>query len=175
MKPITVVAIVLTAGAGLALLWHLAIQPTRPLMVVGHEVPTFSLPPVEGVASPGFSTETLRGQVSIINVFASWCGPCRQEHPFLVALKRDTGVQILGINFQDLPENAGAFLAKLGNPYDAVGSDPNREISNLLGVVGLPHTFVVDGDGRLVFSHPGPLTEKSISLYISKHFLVIEP
>jgi cytochrome c biogenesis protein CcmG/thiol:disulfide interchange protein DsbE len=153
------------AGLGLAMaMWPADDSP----LTVGSVFPAVALPPVEGVDRPGFSTDMLAGRVSVINLFASWCGPCRQEHPLLTELKRETGALVFGINVQDLPENAARFLADLGNPYDGVGSDPNRALWGELGIVGIPHTLVVDASGRLLISHPGPLTDKAIKSIFSK-------
>jgi cytochrome c biogenesis protein CcmG/thiol:disulfide interchange protein DsbE len=111
---------------------------------------------------PGFDTASLGGEVTVVNVFASWCVPCRAEHPLLEALKANTGVRLYGINQADAPENARAFLAELGNPYDAVGADRNRRVSIDWGVYGVPETFVVDANGIITFKHVGPLTPQSL-------------
>ena len=98
----------------------------------------------------------------MVNVFASWCIPCRDEHPLLTALKAETGVRLFGINQKDAPENAAAFLAELGNPYDAIGADTNGRVSIDWGVYGVPETFVVDADGVIVFKHIGPLSAEAV-------------
>ncbi len=90
----------------------------------------------------------VEGEVTVVNVFASWCIPCRDEHPLLEALKQQTGVRLFGINQKDAPENAVAFLTELGNPYDAIGADANGRASIDWGVYGVPETFVVNADGR---------------------------
>ena len=103
-----------------------------------------------------------KGQVTVVNVFASWCIPCRDEHPVLEALKQQTGVALYGINQKDAPENAAAFLAQLGNPYDAVGADGDGRASIDWGVYGVPETFVVDAKGVIRFKHTGPLRPADI-------------
>jgi cytochrome c biogenesis protein CcmG/thiol:disulfide interchange protein DsbE len=131
-------------------------------VLIDKPVPAFNLPPVEGLDVPGFDTAALKGEVTVVNVFASWCIPCRDEHPLLEALKAETGVRLFGINHSDAPENARAFLAELGNPYDAVGADRDRRVSIDWGVYGVPETFLVDAEGVITYKHVGPLTPSAI-------------
>jgi len=131
-------------------------------VLIDKPVPDFTLPAVEGLDVPGFDTAALRGEVTVVNVFASWCIPCRDEHPLLETLKAQTGVRLFGINHSDAPENARAFLAELGNPYDAVGADRDRRVSIDWGVYGVPETFLVDADGVITYKHVGPLTPAAI-------------
>lgn len=131
-------------------------------VLIDKPVPDFDMPPIEGLAVPGFDTAALRGEVTLVNVFASWCIPCRDEHPVLEALKRQTGVRLFGINQKDAPENAAAFLASLGNPYDAIGADANGRVSIDWGVYGVPETFIVDANGVIRFKHIGPLSMEHI-------------
>lgn len=131
-------------------------------VLIDKPAPVFSMQEVPELGLPGFDTEALKGEVTVVNVFASWCIPCRDEHPLLVALKEVTGVRLFGINQADAPENARAFLAELGNPYDAVGADRDRRVSIDWGVYGVPETFVVDPQGIITFKHVGPLTPEAI-------------
>ena len=131
-------------------------------VLIDKPVPDFALPAVDGLDAPGFDTAALRGEVTVVNVFASWCIPCRDEHPLLETLKAQTGVRLFGINHSDAPENARAFLAELGNPYDAVGADRDRRVSIDWGVYGVPETFLVDADGVITYKHVGPLTPAAI-------------
>ena len=131
-------------------------------VMIDKPVRAFSLDAVEGLGVPGFDAETLKGAPTIVNVFASWCIPCRDEHPLLTTLKAETGVRLFGINHSDAPENARAFLAELGNPYDAVGADRDRRVSIDWGVYGVPETFIVDSSGKITFKHVGPLTQDAI-------------
>lgn len=131
-------------------------------VLIDKPAPQFSLAEVEGLGVPGFDTASLKGDVTVVNVFASWCIPCRDEHPLLMALKDMTGVRLFGINQSDAPENARAFLEELGNPYVAVGSDRDRRVSIDWGVYGVPETFVVDADGVITFKHVGPLTPDTL-------------
>ena len=97
--------------------------------------------------------------VKLVNFWASWCTPCRVEHPNLEMLA-DEGVTIYGINYKDDPENALRFLDELGNPYAALGADTTGRAAIEWGVAGVPETFVVDGDGTIILRFPGPVTER---------------
>lgn len=141
-----------------------------PSVLINKPAPTFSLAPLEGLAAdgkpvPGLSNEDLKGRVTVVNVWASWCGPCRQEHPLLVDLARDPSVRLVGINQRDNPDNARRFLGALGNPYAAVGVDPNGRASIDWGVYGVPETFIVGPDGTIRHKHIGPLTPENISAF----------
>ncbi|MFN4208980.1 MAG: DsbE family thiol:disulfide interchange protein [Devosia sp.] len=127
-------------------------------VLINRPAPTFAMAEVPELGVPGFDTAALMGEVTVVNVFASWCIPCRDEHPLLVNMREETGVRLFGINQADAPENARAFLAELGNPYDAVGTDRDRRVSIDWGVYGVPETFVVDARGIITFKHVGPLT-----------------
>ena len=139
-----------------------------PSALIGKAAPTFTLPALEGALHegaplPGFSnTDLAKGKLSLVNVFASWCAPCHQEHPFLMVLAKDPRVQIFGINQKDSSENARRFLGRLGNPYRAVGADADGRISIDWGVYGVPETFLVAGDGRILYKHVGPISAESL-------------
>jgi cytochrome c biogenesis protein CcmG/thiol:disulfide interchange protein DsbE len=134
-----------------------------PSVLIDKPAPDFALPPIAGLAVPGFDTAALKGHVTIVNVFASWCVPCRDEHPLLMALKPTLGVPIYGINQKDQPDNARAFLAELGDPYDAIGADTNGRASIDWGVYGVPETFVVDARGIIVSKIVGPLDAHTVA------------
>ena len=131
-------------------------------VLIDKPAPEFAMPAVPGLGVPGFDTASLKGQVTVVNVFASWCIPCRDEHPLLLALRDVSNVRLFGINQSDAPENAVAFLTELGNPYAAVGADRDRRVSIDWGVYGVPATFVVDAKGIITFKHVGPLTPQSM-------------
>jgi len=131
-------------------------------VLLNKPAPEFVLPAVDGLTVPGFDTKRLQGQVTVVNVFASWCIPCRDEHPVLEALKQKTGVALYGINQKDAPDQAAAFLAQLGNPYDAIGADRDGRTSIDWGVYGVPETFIVDAKGVIRFKHTGPLVMDDI-------------
>jgi cytochrome c biogenesis protein CcmG, thiol:disulfide interchange protein DsbE len=142
-----------------------------PSTLIGRSAPDVALPALEGLARdgaavPGFGRPDLAaGRVTLVNVFASWCAPCRAEHPYLMELTKDSRVRILGINQKDQPENARRFLGALGNPYAAVGVDPNGRASIEWGVYGVPETFVVKGDGTIAYKLVGPLTEANVAAF----------
>ena len=141
-----------------------------PSALIDKPVPTFSLAPLEGLTAdgkpvPGFSSKDLKGRVTVVNVWASWCGPCRQEHPLLVDLAGDPSVRVVGINQRDNPDNARRFLGALGNPYAAVGVDPNGRASIDWGVYGVPETFIVGPDGRIRHKQIGPLTPETLAAF----------
>lgn len=160
--------IVFVALAGVLLLRLFGGDPSRiPSALIGKEVPAFSLPPVAGLVRdgapvPGLSSADLKGRVTVVNVWASWCGPCRIEHPLLMELARDPAVRLVGINYKDDPENARRFLGGLGNPYAAVGSDREGRAAIDWGVYGVPETFVVGPDGKIALKHVGPLSEDAV-------------
>jgi cytochrome c biogenesis protein CcmG/thiol:disulfide interchange protein DsbE len=121
------------------------------------------LPAIEGIKNdiPEFGYEDLIGQVSVVNVFASWCIPCRDEHRFLVELGATNSVALYGINQKDAPENARQFLSELGNPFDRIGADFNGRISIDWGVYGVPETFVINPKGIITYKQIGPLNEET--------------
>lgn len=146
-----------------AVFWGgLAGDPSRvPSVLIGKPVPEFALPGVAGV--PGLATADLRqGHVSVVNVWASWCAPCRQEHPLLVELGK-RGVALYGINQKDEADDAARFLAELGQPFQRIGADGNGRVSLDWGVYGVPETFVVDGKGVIRYKHIGPLTPDTVA------------
>jgi cytochrome c biogenesis protein CcmG/thiol:disulfide interchange protein DsbE len=106
------------------------------------------------------------GEVTLVNFWASWCGPCRVEHPALTELAA-AGVTIVGVNYKDAPDQAQAFLDELGDPYAAIGADPTGRIGLDWGIYGVPETFVVGGDGVVLLRHPGPLTPDVVAARIA--------
>jgi cytochrome c biogenesis protein CcmG/thiol:disulfide interchange protein DsbE len=128
-----------------------------PSALVGKPAPEFALEPLGGADRPGFATADLKGAVTVVNVFASWCGPCRIEHPQLIELARDDRIRMVAINYKDVPDNAVRFLAELGNPYAAIGVDSSGRTAIDWGVYGVPETFVVDRDGVIRLKHIGPI------------------
>jgi cytochrome c biogenesis protein CcmG/thiol:disulfide interchange protein DsbE len=120
-------------------------------------VPEFSLPPVKG-RTLGLSSADLKGEVSLVNVFASWCTACRYEHPIFMRLKQDGVVPVHGLNYKDKPDDAAQWLDTLGDPYTRTGADLDGRVSIDWGVYGVPETFVVGRDGRIAYKHIGPVT-----------------
>lgn len=136
-----------------------------PSPLVGKPVPEFELPalPLDGEESvPGLSTADLKGAPALVNVFASWCIPCKAEHPLLRRLSDGKTIAIYGINYKDKPEDAIAWLRELGNPYERIGVDADGRVSIDWGVYGVPETFIVDADGIIRYRHVGPLTLRDL-------------
>jgi cytochrome c biogenesis protein CcmG/thiol:disulfide interchange protein DsbE len=133
-----------------------------PSALIGQPAPVTNLPPLEGGALPGLDSKRFAGRVTLLNVFASWCAPCREEHPVLLALAQDKRYTLVALNYKDKPENARRFLGDLGNPFSAIGVDEAGRAAIDWGVYGVPETFVVGKDGRIAFKHVGPLTPDSV-------------
>ena len=128
-----------------------------PSALINEEAPTFDLPPLPG-RDKGFSSSDLQGHVSLVNTFASWCGPCRLEHPVLNALAARKRVPIYGINYKDAGDAALAWIGTLGDPYTRIGADSGR-VGLDWGVYGVPETFVIDKTGHIRYKYVGPLTQ----------------
>lgn len=149
-------ALALVLGIGLSL------DPREvPSPLIGKDVPRFELPPVKG-RTMGLATRDLTGEVSLVNVFASWCVACREEHPVLVALARRRLVPIHGLNHKDKPEDAAVWLDRWGDPYTRIGADIDGRVGIDWGVYGVPETFVIDPQGRIAYKHIGPMTEEFV-------------
>jgi cytochrome c biogenesis protein CcmG, thiol:disulfide interchange protein DsbE len=130
-------------------------------------VPQTTLPPLAGLLNngepvPGLDPAIFGGQVSIVNVWASWCVPCHDEAPLLTALGQDKRLQVIGINYKDTAENARRFLGRYGNPFRMVGVDGNGRAAIEWGVYGVPETFVVGREGKIVFKLVGPITPENV-------------
>jgi cytochrome c biogenesis protein CcmG/thiol:disulfide interchange protein DsbE len=119
-------------------------------------VPAFALEPLDP-AAPILDSASIAGEIVLVNFFASWCVPCRVEHPLLQRLARDEGLAIYGIVYKDEPAAIRRWLDDLGNPYAAVAIDPASRTAIDFGVYGVPETYVIDGDGRIRFRFAGPL------------------
>jgi cytochrome c biogenesis protein CcmG/thiol:disulfide interchange protein DsbE len=132
-----------------------------PSPLIDQPAPDFALPPLPG-EEHGFSSADLQGHVSLVNVFASWCAPCRVEHPVLNALARSKRVAIFGIDYKDKHDAAVAWIAEVGNPYARIGADDGR-VGIDWGVYGVPETFIVDKGGRIRYKHVGPLAAADVA------------
>ncbi|MEE8535518.1 MAG: DsbE family thiol:disulfide interchange protein [Kiloniellales bacterium] len=138
-----------------------------PSALVNEPVPDFELPPIEGMDVPGLATADLgNGEVSLVNFFASWCIPCKYEHPLLMKLADDRAARIIGINYRDKPENARRWLTQLGNPYERIGADENGRVAIDWGLSGVPETFVIDRDGHIRYQQIGPITPQDLNRII---------
>ena len=167
MRPLTIVPIgvfILIAAVFGFYLWQVGPGGKDisqiPSAMIDKPAPEFTLPPLPATAAEpdtgGRKTADLTGKVSLVNVWASWCPPCRVEHPILMTLAKD-GVTIYGINFRDKPEDARRFLKDLGNPYAKIGADTEGRVVIDWGVYGYPETFVVDANGQIRYRHVGPI------------------
>ncbi len=136
---------------------------TLPSALIDKPVPEFELASLAaaGIDKPGLTSEDLTGKVQLVNVFASWCGPCRVEHPLLMKLAED-GIPIQALNYKDQPADAASFLRELGDPYEKIGADDNGRVGIEWGVYGVPETFVIDAEGKIRHKHVGPLQPRDI-------------
>lgn len=136
-----------------------------PSALIDRPAPEFDLAALRD-GQPGLSTADLKTPgVKIVNVWASWCGPCRVEHPQIEALAAE-GLTIHGINYKDNQANAEQFLIELGDPYSLIGADITGRAGIEWGVYGVPETFVIDGDGNVIYKHIGPIMPEQIETKI---------
>lgn len=154
--------LVVALVVGLFALWGLTSDrdPSKiPSTLISKPLPAFDLEPIAGVDSPGLSDKFLQeaGEIVVVNVFASWCLPCRAEHPVLTQMAEERGFKLVGINYKDTPEKAAAWLKELGNPYGAIGSDQDGRAGLFLGITGVPETFIVDASGIVRYKEAGPV------------------
>lgn len=152
----------------LAIFFYLQLTSGRnaqvlPSVLIGEKAPSIDLPALERFDLPALNDEAIKGKLTLLNVWASWCVPCRQEHPFLVDLAKDERLNIVGLNYKDKPFNAAQFLTGLGNPYTAVGVDSTGEATIDWGVYGVPETFVIAPDGTIIYKHIGPITDAALA------------
>lgn len=146
-------------GLAVAFAYGLTRNPQElPSVLIGKPVPQFSLPPVKG-RTLGLSSADLVGEVSLVNVFASWCVACRYEHPFFMELKAQGIVPIHGINYKDKPDDAAEWLDTRGDPYTRIGADIDGRVAIDWGVTGVPETFVIDRQGRIAYKQIGPIDQ----------------
>lgn len=167
-------ALPLVAFVGLAGLFALRLfsggDPSiLPSPLVGQQAPAFNLPALADSHKPGLSDADLRkGQTTVVNLFASWCGPCRLENPVLKeladnAMVKAMGVRLVGIDYKDEPANANRFLTEEGDFYAAIGADSSGRVGINWGLTGVPETFIVRGDGVIAFKYTGPITEQALN------------
>lgn len=147
-----------------ALAVGLTLNPREvPSPLIGKPVPAFDLPPVKGRTLGLSSADLGGGEVALVNVFASWCVACREEHPVLMDLKERGLVPIHGLNYKDQPDDAARWLAEWGDPYTRTGADEDGRVGIDWGVYGVPETFVIGPDGRIAYKHIGPITPEFVS------------
>ena len=150
-----------------ALAWFLyaglSLNPREvPSPLIGKPAPAFALPRLDDPTQT-VKREDLLGKVWVMNVWASWCAPCREEHPLVVAFARERKVPVIGLNYKDRPGDARTWLERLGNPYGATLIDFDGKVGIDFGVYGVPETFVIDAQGVVRFKHVGVLTRQVIS------------
>lgn len=167
------VFVALAALFGIRLRWG---DPSRiPSALIGKAVPSFDLASLDGLRGPagqpvpGLSSDSLQtGRVTVVNVWASWCAPCRIEHPILTELSSRPELRLVGIDYKDKPETARRFLGTFGNPFAAVGVDDTGRTAIDLGVYGVPETFVIGPDGTIRHKHVGPLTPQALPGFLAE-------
>jgi len=138
-----------------------------PSALIGTQAPFRDLEPLagamrDGVPVPALTAEAAKGKLTLVNFWASWCVPCRQEHPVIMALAQDPRLTVLGVNYKDGNENALRFLGELGNPFAAIGLDPNGKMAIDFGVYGIPESYLVGPDGTILYKKVGPFDEDSL-------------
>jgi cytochrome c biogenesis protein CcmG, thiol:disulfide interchange protein DsbE len=143
-------------------------DPSRlPSALIGKPAPLLSLSALDGLMRdgtpvPGLDPSKFKGQITLVNVWASWCLPCHAEHPQLMRLAADRRLQLVGINYKDATENARRFLGRYGNPFSAVGVDQNGRSAIEWGVYGVPELFLIGRDGRIAYKQVGPITDETL-------------
>ena len=150
--------------AGLAGLFAIGLNrdpSLLPSVLIGKKMPDFDLPSVKGTTL-GLSSKSLLGEVSLVNVFASWCVACRVEHPVFMRLSSRKLVPLHGLNYKDAPDDAAQWLNTMGNPYTRTGADLDGRVAIDWGVYGVPETFVVGADGIIAHKHIGAVTAEAL-------------
>lgn len=133
-----------------------------PSALIGRKAPALTLPPLDGAKLPALTDAAIRGKLTLVNVFASWCIPCREEHPQLLEISKDSRLNVVAINYKDQPENALRFLGELGNPFKAIGVDPDGSAAIDWGVYGIPESYLVGPDGTILYKRVGPFDPLSL-------------
>ncbi|MCM2293360.1 DsbE family thiol:disulfide interchange protein [Allorhizobium sp. BGMRC 0089] len=133
-----------------------------PSALIGKKAPALDLPALPGAHVPALTTAAISGRLALVNVFASWCVPCRDEHPVLLQLSKDPRLTIVGINYKDRSDNALRFLGDLGNPYKAIGIDPQGRAVIDWGVYGVPESYLIAPDGTILYKRVGPFDAQSV-------------
>ncbi|WEX77299.1 DsbE family thiol:disulfide interchange protein [Sinorhizobium numidicum] len=139
-----------------------------PSALIGTKAPKLDLPPLEGAATPSgqpvpaLTDAAIKGKLTLVNIWASWCVPCRQEHPIILQLSKDPRLTVVGINYKDRNDNALRFLGELGNPFTAIGVDPAGKAAIDWGVYGIPESYLVGADGTILYKRVGPFDERAL-------------
>jgi len=164
-RVVVLVPLVIFLGLMVLFLFRLyAGDPSRiPSALIGRPAPQTALPGLtglqrDGAPVPGLDPAEFKGAVTVVNVWASWCVPCHDEAPLLMQLAQDSRLRLVGINYKDDPDNARRFLGHYGNPFAAAGADESGRAGIEWGVYGVPETFVIGRDARIVYKLVGPIT-----------------
>jgi cytochrome c biogenesis protein CcmG/thiol:disulfide interchange protein DsbE len=160
MKPIHALPLLMLALIGAVFAFGLRNDPRAlPAVLIDEPLPQFSLASLlEG--EPNLTNDMLAGAPALINIFGSWCAACIIEHPVLMKIAAEGAVALYGVDWNDTREAGHAFLAARGNPYRAIGMDPDSRFAIAMGVSGAPETFVIDAQGRIRYKHVGPITDE---------------
>lgn len=162
VRPVALAVFAAFGGVIAVLAVGLTLNPREvPSPLIGRSVPEFALPPVRG-RTLGLSSADLKSEVSVVNVFASWCVPCKEEHPVFLQMRREGLVPVHGLNYKGRLEDARKWLDELGDPYTRTGADLDGRVAIDWGVYGVPETFVIDGKGRIAYKHIGPVTSQLV-------------
>ncbi|MDP6342446.1 MAG: DsbE family thiol:disulfide interchange protein [Alphaproteobacteria bacterium] len=154
--------LLLAMAIGAFLFVGLGLKPKEiPSALIGKAVPAFDLPALPE-RPPGLKSADLQGQVSLVNVFASWCLSCRVEHPLFMNLKALDVVPVHGLNYKDEPQAALAWLDRYGDPYQRIGADRKGRVGIDWGVYGVPETFLINAQGRIACKHIGPVSDSDL-------------
>ena len=162
-----IAALPLVIFAALAIAFATQLESGRdvseiPSALLGTKAPALELTALDGSDRPALTTDAITGKLTLVNVFASWCVPCREEHPLLLSLSKDPRITVVGINYKDRNDNALRFLGELGNPFQAIGVDPDGKAAIDWGVYGIPESYLVAPDGTILFKKVGPFDPLSI-------------
>ncbi len=165
-------ALPLAIFLGLALIFWTQLNSGRdiseiPSALIGTKAPFRDLEPLagatrDGAPVPALTAQAVKGKLTLVNFWASWCVPCRQEHPVILALSKDPRLTVVGVNYKDGSENALRFLGELGNPFSAIGLDPVGKMAIDWGVYGIPESYLVGPDGTILYKRVGPFDDKSL-------------
>ncbi len=165
-------ALPLAIFVGLALIFWTQLTSGRstseiPSALIGTKAPYRDLEPLAGAIRngapvPALTAETGKGRLTLVNFWASWCVPCRQEHPIILALSQDPRLNVVGVNYKDRAEGALGFLGELGNPFSAIGLDPVGKMAIDWGVYGIPESYLVGPDGTILYKRVGPFDDRSL-------------
>jgi cytochrome c biogenesis protein CcmG/thiol:disulfide interchange protein DsbE len=164
-----IVVLIILAGFGAVIKKQLEGKDlsSLPSALIGRPAPELKLAALDGAISngkpvPALTTAAIKGKLTLVNVWASWCIPCREEHPVILGLSRDDRLNIVGINYKDRPDAALGFLGELGNPFKAIGVDPKGAAAIDWGVYGVPESFLVSPSGVILYKHVGPFDDNSV-------------